>query len=76
KSQNEAYCRGIEGKEYLFYFTDGGEIRVDISLRRSEGSITWQSLDDESWVEKSGIQAGNGIILSPPGRGNWLALIQ
>jgi len=76
KSPNEAYCRGIEGKEYLFYFTNGGNIEANISLPGGEGIIIWQSLDTGNRVEKSRIKEADKITFSPPGQGNWLALIQ
>ena len=76
KNPNEAYCRGIEGQEYLFYFTNGGEVTVHISLPGGEGTITWTCLDEKNRVENFRIQEGEGIVLAPPGEGNWLALIQ
>lgn len=32
KEMNQAYCCGIEKKEYLFYFTNGGSIGINISV--------------------------------------------
>jgi hypothetical protein len=76
KNPNEAYCRGIVGQEYLFYFTNGGEVTVNISLPGGDGTIMWTSLDEKNRVEDSSIQEGADIELAPPGEGNWLALIQ
>jgi hypothetical protein len=76
KSPNEAYCRGVEGKEYLFYFTNGGDINVSISLPGGNGIVKWLSLDTRDGWKESAIQDGDSVTLSPPGKGNWLALIQ
>jgi len=76
KSPNEAYCRGIEGEEYLFYFTDGGEIMVNISLPGGENTVRWMSLDTGKWGEEKRISEGKRIKLSVPGLGNWMAVIQ
>lgn len=76
KNPNEAYCRGIEGKEYLFYFTDGGEIEVNISLPGGEGVIRWLSLDSGIWGNETNILGGENISLASPDNGNWIALIQ
>jgi hypothetical protein len=76
KNPNEAYCRGIEGKEYLFYFTNGGDIKVNINLPGGKGNIRWLSLDRGNWGQEATIQEGEGITISAPDQGNWIALIQ
>jgi hypothetical protein len=76
KVPNQAYCRGIENMEYLFYFTNGGTIEINISLPGGRGELRWYSLDLGSWGEASEFQAGEHMRLSAPGNGNWLALIQ
>jgi hypothetical protein len=76
KDPNEAFCRGIEGKEYLFYFTNGGQVEVNISLTNSEGSLRWMSLDSGKWDLEEVITEGKQVKLSAPDKGNWLALIK
>jgi hypothetical protein len=76
KSPNEAYCRGIEGEEYLFYFTSGGEIMVNIALPGSESTVRWMSLDTGKWGKEESVSEGESVKLSASGQGNWVALIQ
>jgi hypothetical protein len=36
REENEAYCRAVPGKEYLVYFPEAGEVRLDISGSASQ----------------------------------------
>jgi hypothetical protein len=76
KKPNEAYCRGIEGQEYLVYFTNGGQVQMNLALSGGEGSIKWMSLDSGNWEEEGLITGGELVNISAPGTGNWLALIK
>jgi len=76
KDPNEAYCRGIEGKEYLAYFPDGGQIELKIELAGKKGRIRWLSLDDGEWQSEEEIEIDSEIMIATPAQGNWFALIQ
>lgn len=75
KAPNEAYCRGIHGKEYVVYFTDGGEIVVNLDLKQQKGLIRWYAVDGGKWKDEEVITSGEGVIIKCPGNGNWLAFI-
>ena len=73
KSENEAYIRGKNGREYLVYFTDGGEVRVAL-----EGSweLEWNEvLGDGHSIETMGAKEGL-LTLDCPGAGQWLLLLR
>lgn len=76
KKPNQAYCRGIEGIEYLLYFTDGGDIEINFTLSGKNGILRWFSLDSGQLESEDTINPGKSVRLEPPGQGNWLALIQ
>jgi hypothetical protein len=73
---NEAYCRGIPGKEYLIYFPDGGEVKLLLGHQKIEGDLKWLNIETEEWTETRLIEAGKEVTLTCPGPGNWFALIQ
>jgi hypothetical protein len=76
REENEAYCSGIPGKEYMFYFPDGGEVTVNLVLSGKSGNVRWMPVTGSDWVEGGTIEAGNAVDLICPGQGNWIALIQ
>jgi hypothetical protein len=76
KDPYEAYCRGIEGKEYLVYFPMGGQIELNISLQGKHRNIRWLSVDEGEWHSEAEIEINNEFRLTTPAQGDWLALIQ
>jgi hypothetical protein len=76
KEENECYCYGIPGKEYLFYFPDGGNVHITLELGKRRGSIQWVPVLTPDQIQKDGIESGEGIALNCPGPGNWFALIR
>jgi hypothetical protein len=73
---NEAYCRGIPGKEYLIYFPDGGEVKLFLDHQNNGGDLKWLNIETSEWTETHLIESGKEITLTCPGPGNWFALIQ
>jgi len=76
KGANMAYCRGIPGKEYLIYFTDGGEVQLSLFLEKKLSTVRWMNILESSWMEDITIELGNDLILECPGPGHWFVLIQ
>lgn len=76
KEPNEAFCRGIEGKEYLVYFPDNGQIEMNVTLQGKKGRIRWLSVDEGEWHSEEEIELDNEIMIATPAEGNWFALIQ
>ena len=76
KDPNEAYCRGIEGIEYLVYFPAGGQVDLNIMLPGRQGSVRWMSIDKGEWYSEDEIEIDSEIRVTTPSEGNWLALIQ
>jgi hypothetical protein len=75
REPGEAYCRGIENREYAVYFPDGGSVNIDLGNFRGNPEIAWLNVLDTKWEEKQ--SAGKQIItLTAPGAGHWIALIK
>jgi len=75
KEPNEAYCRGIYEKEYVIYFTKGGEIVFNLDIKNKTGLIRWFSVDSGKWINEEEIESGERVIIRCPGNGNWFAFI-
>lgn len=74
RDNNEAYCRAIPGKEYMVYFTDGGEV-VLTNKEGQEKKLYWIDVLNRDWNEAVKV-SGNEIKLTCPSDGHWIALIQ
>ena len=75
KEPNEAYCRGIIGKEYMVYFTDGGSIRLNLKMDNKNLHLSWMDVSNSKWSDVTKLPEGEIIDLECPESGNWIALI-
>jgi hypothetical protein len=48
---NEAYCTAEPGKQYAAYFTDGGQVNLEIS-GNTKWKIKWLNIDKCKWENK------------------------
>jgi hypothetical protein len=76
REPNEAYCLAEPGKQYAVYFTDGGEITLDLSDADSELNLTWLDIHANRWLDGTPINGGDFLPLKTPGSGQWVALLK
>jgi hypothetical protein len=76
KGENEAYCRGIPGKEYMIYFPSGGTVTMIPELDKKRANIRWMPVLGEGWTPGGTVESGREVTLTCPGQGNWIALIR
>ena len=72
---NEAYCLAEEGRQYAIYFTDGGEVNIDLSQLRKKGTIRWLDINKSEWSKPEKIKGKGAVKITSPGQGQWVALI-
>ena len=76
RSENEAFCRAIEGKEYAVYFPNGGEVDLTVGTEDKQMSINWLDILSSSWTDESTISVDQGKVkIKSPGQGHWLAFL-
>lgn len=75
REENEAYCRATPGKEYIVYFTDGGNVTLSLE---STANLSVQWLDVMQNTLRNGDiqQANNELELIAPGNGHWIAIVK
>jgi len=72
---NEAYALAEPGLQYAVYFTDGGDVDLDLSGESGEWTLTWLDIMASEWQGETVIQAGEILTLDVPDDGQWLALV-
>ena len=77
RSSGEAFCLANPGSEYAVYFSDGGNVTLDVSATSSSSTlaIKWYNVGSRSWnspITKSG---GGNFILNCSGSGKWAVVI-
>ncbi len=75
RDSNEAYCIAEPGKQYAVYFTDGGQVNLEIP-GNTKWKLIWLNIDNCKWENKNNITTSNNHIeLKTPGPGHWVALV-
>ncbi len=74
REDNEAYCRS-NGDEYALYFSDGGEISLNIGS--SSYTIEWVDVMQNNWSDPQSLEISSGRAkITTPGKGDWIAIIK
>jgi hypothetical protein len=77
REANEAYLALRPGEKYMCYFTDGGEIDLDLIGHPGTYQMDWIDLSKGDWVPEasSTVQGDSTVPIKSPGTGDWLAII-
>lgn len=76
RAENEAYCRGIPGREHAIYFTDGGEVKINLGDYENGAEISWLDILNKRWMDKEKLEPSFQTVVKCPGKGHWIALIK
>lgn len=77
RSKNEAYCLADPPAAYAVYFTDGGQVVLDVSAGGDKKlQLRWLDIASSKWLDIRDIEAVAGeAVLTAPGEGFWTALV-
>lgn len=75
RESDEAYCLAEPGNQYAVYFTNGGEVTLDLSGQYGVFNLRWMDISTSEWGESKVISGGNHWELKTPSSGQWAALI-
>ncbi len=75
REENEAYLTRIEDQKYVVYFTNGGEVQLDLSNPQGEYSLRWLNISESKWLEATTVTGGEKVELKPPVEGQSVALL-
>jgi hypothetical protein len=76
RESNEAFCRAIPGKEYAVYFTDGGDVTLDLPDYAGPVTVRWLDILSSLWSPETRTQASQRLRLRTPGQGHWAVLVK
>jgi hypothetical protein len=73
REENEAYCRFTDKKDFIIFFTDGGEVELELTIGNYH--LKWLEAETASWTNESTIISSGKINLAAPDKGLWFAVI-
>jgi len=75
RESNEAYCLAESLKQFAVYFTDDGEVDIDLSHVTGKWELQWLDIIDSEWKEAGVIDSGAMVSLKTPEKGQWVAVL-
>ena len=75
REENEAYLTSKKGKSYVIFFTNGGDVTLDLSGIENEFNLKWYNIREGKLISESKIKGGSKVDLTAPGELEWLALL-
>ena len=75
REENEAYLTSNPGNYYIIFFTDGGEIGLDLNDFSADFNLKWINVCSGESQSDSVIKGGKTVNLKAPGELEWVAVI-
>jgi hypothetical protein len=76
REENEAYLTSKPGEVYIVFFTNGGEVKLDLTTTKSSFTIRWFDIRNGKMVSESKIDGGKIVNLKSPGDLEWVAVLK
>ncbi len=73
--KGEAYIAAKEGKYYLIYFTNEGDVKLDLTNQRGKYIIHWIDINSSEWIGEEKIKAGGLIDVKAKCNSGCIAVI-
>jgi hypothetical protein len=75
RDDDEAYLAARPGEAYFLYFTDGGEVGLDLAGHAQPFEVRWIDVARGAWGGTETLAGGAVRTLRAPGAGGWVAAI-
>ena len=75
RDANEAYLTARPGTAYALYFTNGGEVELDLRGHTGQFEARWIEVATGEWGARAQHAGGDWIPLKAPAGGHWVAAI-
>ncbi len=73
RESNEAYCFAEPSKQYAVYFTNGGQVILDL-IQDKQYKQSWLNVGESEWIESGELVSGGAVTLEAPDEGHWVAV--
>jgi hypothetical protein len=75
REENEAYCRAVPGKDYLVYFPDAGEVKLELSGSGPAPEVQRLEILTGQWSSVEVTREHGTLSLQSPGK-HYIYLVQ
>ena len=75
RSPNQAYCLANPGKEYVVYFPEGGQVKLQVADLDLQARQRWYDIEHGMWKEPTPVGEPRPVNLVTPGDGQWVVVV-
>ena len=75
RGENEAYLASKPGEVYVIFFTDGGDVDLDLSKFQKDFDIKWFDIRKGLLSSQDEVRGGSVVSLTAPEGLEWLAVL-
>jgi hypothetical protein len=75
REENEAYLTSKPGETYVLFFTDGGEVDLNLSEFKKDFELKWIEIRTGKSQKGKQVKGGGTIKLKVPGDKEWVAIL-
>lgn len=75
REEDEVYVSAKEGEKYILYFTDGGDVKLDLNRYKQTYEIKWININTGKLGPESTLKGGNIVSIATPYQGSWFAIL-
>ena len=76
REENEAYLASKAGEAYILFFTNGGEVKLDLSDYSNEFIMKWADIRNGNWTNEKVLSGGEHLTVTAPGENEWVVVIR
>ncbi len=75
RAPNEAYLAARPGTAYALYFTDGGQVTLNLTDAPGAWDLRWIDIQTGEWGPQAQIEGGQSLPIQAPAPGHWIATL-
>ena len=75
REENEVYLASKAGETYVIFFTNGGEVGLDLSEFDNYFNLKWYNIRKGKIISEISVKGGEVVNLETPGKLEWIAMI-
>lgn len=75
REENEAYLATDPGQVYVVFFTNGGEVSLNLVGQKEEFKLQWLDVGNSTVTRGQQVMGGRVVRLDAPDNGLWLAVL-
>jgi len=74
--ENEAYLASKTGEYYVVFFSNGGEVKLNLNAYLDFFKLKWFDIRNGELVLETQVEGGEKITLKAPGKLEWIAVLE